>query len=387
VVFASFLSSACGGCLSNDYVIPKQELAQLVQLPPEQRGQRVQIVQAIGDRRAEAIDTTQPPPPPQQPYAQDQGYGAQPEGYVEEGPNVGVVIIAPLPLPGPPGPGFGPGVGHGPRGPVGGTPGRAVPTAPRRPGTSGAGGGKLGGGKTSGGGKNDLVALLIVVAVIAAVSMVATEGARYDGNVAMYPWQPVHLKDASGSEREVPLALLTPADVATAAQAVVMDDEGWGMMRLGRRPLDHKGFAFKMDLGGLYSSTSSLSGSGFGTNIQFGYFPHRTFGLLGTWAFAGGSDANGDSFYRNNLALEAQVFPVSVWRLHLGGFGHGGTQYANDALSGTRQGAAFGGGLILELALTTRLALTARADYTSAHVAPGGGWAGTQMFTAGVAIY
>jgi hypothetical protein len=262
-----------------------------------------------------------------------------------------------------------------------------VPTAPRRPGTSGAGGGKLGGGKTSGGGKNDLVALLIVVAVIAAVSMVATEGARYDGNVAMYPWQPVHLKDAKGAEREVPLAQITPADVATTAQAVVMDDEGWGMMRLGRRQLDHRGFTFKMDLGGLHVSNSTLSGSGFGTNIQLGYFPHRTFGLLGTWAFAGGSDANGDSFYRNNLALEAQVFPVSVWRLHLGGFGHGGVQYADDAIGGTRHGAAFGGGLILELALTTRLALTARADYTSAHVAPGGGWAGTEMFSAGVAIY
>ena len=58
-----------------------------------------------------------------------------------------------------------------------------------------------------------------------------------------------------------------------------------------------------------------------------------------------------------------------------------------DANGGTRSGAAFGGGLILELALTTRLALTARADYTSAHVAPDGGWAGTEMFTAGIAIY
>ena len=96
---------------------------------------------------------------------------------------------------------------------------------------------------------------------------------------------------------------------------------------------------------------------------------------------------DGKSYYRNNLDLEAQFFPVSVWRLHLGGFGHGGVQYADDASGGTRNGAAFGGGLILELALTTRLALTARADYTSAHVALGGGWAGTEMFTAGVAIY
>jgi hypothetical protein len=254
---------------------------------------------------------------------------------------------------------------------------------PRRPGAPSSGGSKIGGGNS----KNDLAALIIAVALVATIGMVATEGARFDGSVAIYPWQPVHLKDASGQEREVPLAQITPADVATASQAVVMDDEGWGFMRLGRRSLDHQGFAFKMDLGALRSSSSSLSASGFGTNIQLGFFPHRTFGLLGAWAFSGGSDRNGDSYYRNNLALEAQVFPVNVWRLHLGGFGHGGVQYAHDALGGTRDGAAFGGGLILELALTTRLALTARADYTSAHVAPGGGWAATEMFTAGVAIY
>ena len=104
VAFAAFLSFACGGCLSNEYVIPKTELARLAQLPPEQRGQNVQVVQEIGDRRADAIDTTQPPP---QENSQGQGYGPQPEGYVEEGPeaHVGVaVIIAPFPpmLPGPP---------------------------------------------------------------------------------------------------------------------------------------------------------------------------------------------------------------------------------------------------------------------------------------------
>ncbi len=391
VVFAAFLSYACGGCLSNEYVISKPELARLAQLPPEQRGQNVQIVQNIGDRRSDAIDTTQPPPPPPG-YAQGHGYGPPPEGYVEEGPesHVGVgvgVIIAPfppVPMGGSPGPGAaGPRALPGPRGPVGGVPGRAAPTTPGGPRSPTAGGNKLGGGNS----KNDLAALIIAVALVATVGMAATEGARYDGSVAMYPWQPVHLKDAGGQEREIPLAQITPADVASTSQAVVMDDEGWGFMRLGRRPLDRQGFAFKMDLGALHSSTSALSANGFGTNIQFGYFPHRTFGLLGAWAFSAGSDADGKSYYRNNLAIEAQVFPTSVWRLHLGGFGHGGVQYADDAGGGTRRGAAFGGGLILELALTTRLALTARADYTSAHVAPGGGWAGTEMFTAGVAVY
>jgi hypothetical protein len=262
-------------------------------------------------------------------------------------------------------------------------PGRAAPTAPGGPRSPTTGGSKLGGGNS----KNDLAALIITVALVATVGMAATEGARYDGSVAMYPWQPVHLKDASGQVREIPLAQITPADVASISLALVMDDEGWGFVRLGRRPLDRQGFAFKLDLGALHSSTSALSANGFGTNIQFGYFPQRTFGLLGAWAFSAGSDADGKSYYRNNLAMEAQVFPISVWRLHLGGFGHGGVQYADDAGGGTRKGAAFGGGLILELALTTRLALTARADYTSAHVAPGGGWAGTEMFTAGVAIY
>lgn len=391
VAFAAFLSYACGGCLSNEYVIAKPELARLAQLPPEQRGQSVQIVQNIGDRRGDAIDTTQPPPPPPG-YAQGQGQGPPPEGYVEEGSDahvgvgVGIIIapFPPVPLGGPPmsGPG-GPRGLAGPRGPVGGVPGRAAPTTPRGPRSPGAGGSKVSGGNS----KNDLAALLIVVALLATVGMVATEGVRYDGNVAMYPWQPVHLKDASGQEREVPLAQITPADAATTSQAVVMDDEGWGFMRFGRRPLDCKGFAFKMDFGALHSSSSSLSANGFGTNIQLGYFPHRTIGLLGAWSFSGGSNVDGKSYYRNNLAVEAQFFPVSLWRLHLGGFGHAGEQYANDAGGGTRKGAAFGGGLILELALTTRLALTARADYTAAHVAPGGGWAGTEMFTAGVAIY
>jgi hypothetical protein len=380
-VFGAFLSYACGGCLSNEYVIPQSELARLAQLPPEQRGQRVQVVQVIGDRRGEAIDVNQPPPPTP---AQGENYGPPPTGYVEEGPapvGVGMVVV-PVPLFPPPLPGPVGWARPGPRGPIGAGPSRAAPMPPRKPGASSMG--QLGKGGNS---KEDLLVLLVVVAAFAAVGMIATEGARYDGNVAMYPWQPVHLAAANGLEREVPLAQLTQADVASATKATVMDDEGWGMMRLGRRPLDRRGFAFKFDLGGLHSSCSCLSANGFGTNIQFGYFPHHLFGLLATWAFSAGSDANSDSFYRNNLALEAQVFPLDFWRLHLGGFGHAGIQYANDAGAGTRDGAAFGGGLLLELALNTRLALTARADYTSANVAPGNAWAGTEMFTAGVALY
>jgi hypothetical protein len=228
----------------------------------------------------------------------------------------------------------------------------------------------------------------VVVAVLATIGMIATEGSRFDGHVAMYSWQPVHLKDGNGQVREVPLAELTPADAATAAEATVADDEGWGMLRLGRRPLDRKGFAFKMELGFFESISSVLDAGGMGMNLQFGYFPHHRLGLLGTWSIYGGADAADRSVSHNNLAFEAQFFPLSVWRLHLGGFGHVGNQWARDADLGTREGLALGGGAILEIALTTRLALSFRADYITAKVGPeGDSWQAAGLFTGGVAIY
>jgi hypothetical protein len=396
LAFAAFLSYACGGCLSNEYVIPRAELGRLASLPPEQRGQSVRVVQQLGDRRSDALDTsgTAQPPPQQQGYAEgyEDGYGPQsppPEGYVESGPQVGVgVIIAPIPPPLFPPPLPGPNLVRsvpGARGPVAGLPGR--PIAPPRAAPAGRGG-KLGSGTKGGGGKDDLIALLVVFAVLATVGMIATEGVRYDGTVAMYPWQGVHLKNANGQEREVPLAQLTQADVTTSSEAVVMDDEGWGLMRLGRAPLNRQGFAWKMNLGILHSTCACLDGNGFAADIQLGYFPHPMLGLLADWSPAGGSDVNGDSFSRHNLALEAQFFPLGIGRLHLGGFGHAGVVYADDATGGARHGAAFGGGAMLELALTTRLALTARFDYTSAKIAPiDQGWQGAETFSVGIAIY
>jgi len=166
-----------------------------------------------------------------------------------------------------------------------------------------------------------------------------------------------------------------------------MDDEGWGMMRLGRAPLNRRGFAYKMNVGMLHSSCACLVANGAAADIQLGYFPHHTFGLLADWSPAGGSDVNGDSFYRHNVALEAQFFPLGVWRLSFGAFGHAGVVYADD-VGGARNGAAFGGGLMLELALTTRLALTLRGDYTSAKIGPAGqSWQAAETFTAGIAVY
>jgi hypothetical protein len=358
------------GCLSNEYVIPKTELARLSRLPPEQRGQRVAVVQGIGDRRGPALDP-QAPPAPGYPAGPDYGQGA----YVDPGPQVGVgVMINPLAI----------GPGHhasyrahpAPR-PV---PTRAAPGAPRAVGQKPI--------PSKGGGKSDeLAALLVVMAVVVTLGAVATEGARFDGYAAMYPEQPIHLRDAGGGERVLPLAALSPADVDATVEAKVMDDEAWGLTQLDRRPLDRKGFAFKLELGSLASQSSRYDFNGMGFSPQFGYFPHHTLGLLAKSTLEWGNGAANEEVTRQSLAFELQFLPLSVWRLHFGGFGHVGTQWVSDS-GGKRSGLAMGGGAMIELALTTRLAFTLRYDYTQAKLGDAGNqWVPVSMIGGGIAIY
>ena len=59
--FVALLTLACFGpvavgCVSHEYVIPKQELQRLVDVPPHQRGERVYLVQDVGSRRANAVE-------------------------------------------------------------------------------------------------------------------------------------------------------------------------------------------------------------------------------------------------------------------------------------------------------------------------------------------
>ncbi len=183
------------------------------------------------------------------------------------------------------------------------------------------------------------------------------------------------------------MAALTPADVASSKEALVKDDETFGFRFDHRRALDRKGLAFKVDFGSLDSLCTCYSAAGLASNIQFGYFPHHRFGLLGTLTLGGGKNDLDQTFQRHSANLEAQFFPLEWWHFHLGGFGHGGVQVARDEL-GTRTGQAWGGGAILEFSLTTRLALTGRVDYTIARTAPDGqSWAQMTTFTGGLAIY
>ena len=383
VLFGTYLSLACGGCLSSEYVVPKDELSRLVSLPPSQRGANVRAVQALGTRDEDAVDNVDAVP--EVAYADEFAIYDQPEE-IAQAENLDIQML----LEG---------------GPVEPPWGRPFPrtsrwrqplprSGPRDISSHSSGGGNLNLGNLGGGGGGNagdelaIVAIIVVaVAIMAAAGLAVTEGIRYDGFVQLHPAQPVHLKNDGGEVRAVPLDQLTPADVAGSSEAAIKDDEAWGFRFAGRRPLDRKGMAFKVELGSLDSLCACYSAAGLASNIQLGYFPHQRVGLLGTLTLGGGTSALEHTFQRHSVNLEAQAFPLNLWRLHLGAFGHVGYQLASDEL-GTRDGQAWGGGAILEIALSTRLALSGRWDYTTARTAPeNGAWASTSIITAGLAIY
>ena len=219
VAFGTYLSLACGGCLSNEYVIPKTELARLSRLPPSQRGARVHVVQELGASNEWAVENGEAMP--------EAAYGDEFAIYdrPDELARAADLDIQLLLGDGPGGAGWHP------------SPPRRNPwpqplprDRPHGSSSSGGGGGNLnlgniGGG--GGGGGDDLAIFAIIVvavAVMAAAGLAVTEGIRYDGFVQLHPQQPVHLRGSAGGEQPVPLDSITPADVAGSEEAVVRDD-------------------------------------------------------------------------------------------------------------------------------------------------------------------
>jgi hypothetical protein len=392
------------GCLSNQYRIPQDELWRISRTAPEARGQRVRVVQDLGERRGDAVQPTpealQPPPPPPPPEVeveQQQQEETESSGSL----NVNVNVQG----------GGGGGGDHQPsrapgswRGsPQPGSPGfRGTPPHPTgwRAGGGGGGGGgggaKIGGGGGGGlnigggGGGNDglvvLAVVLVVTALFATVALVGSEGSRFDGYLQMAPDQPIHLKDARGAERVVPLAMLSGADVALTSEAKVMDDEGPGVRRLDERPLDRTGGTFKLDLG---ASSFNFGGSqivGPASQIQAGLFVNPYLGFLVDVGLSGGEDCCGGGIIsRHSLGLEAQFFPLNAGRLHLGGFGGGGAAIAGGGSAMTLTGPVAGGGALMEIDVSPRMALTFRGGANAAKL--DNGWSSAGTLTAGVAIY
>ena len=330
------------GCLSTAYTIPPAELTRLAQLPPEQRGQNVRVVQMVGDT--------------------DAG-GSQPVTGETQ-----VVVFPDIDVSG--GGGGWPGRpvrwGRGVHSGWGGGGGINVGTA------HSSGGGHTGGssGGSGGDGKAEAIAILVAAAVIL-FAAAAVEGSRYDGYVQMHPMQPVYLIGKDGSRAEMPLAWIDPQVAAFTDKAIVRSTEGpW--RELGRAPLDRQGFTYAMFGGaGTFKSVDGTNDTGSLFSIQLGYFPEQRLGLLGTVSFGWRDDQLMKTLFESRYTLELDGYPVQIGAVHLGAYGGGGAAYRfedNPYYTGGNNGslALLGGGLV-QLDINTRLAITGRFGVTYAH--------------------
>lgn len=350
-VLTTLVAVLTSGCLGHLYEVQRSELERIVQEPPQARGQDVYAVQqfVIADSPPPAAGWTEP-------------YGAPPPGY-----SMGLhgywvpdfYIGYGAPYYDPPPPARWQSNHH-----------EAVPV-----GSTGSGGGVSGstGGTSSGsssgnigniGNVDKLLVAVVVVGVAVGVGLAASEGARYEGSVAVHPHHPVHLRHSSGGVRTVPLDELTPEHLRGVDSAVLSGHEGAGMWLRGAAPLNRKGFSYQFGAG---EDSLTLPGRQVARSLGFrfglGYYPSKKFGLLVDSRLQSNVSDKGN-YYNIRLGLEAQWLPLSLWRLHLGPY-VGGGQTWSAATGGTLPTA--GGerpyvsvGALAEFELSTRLGLTFR---------------------------
>lgn len=383
---AALLVVPAAGCLSSTYVIPRADALALTQLAPERRGDSVRVVQDIfaetPERAPSVSGSTQLDLTPRVYVFGGVGGGGSVGGSAVGG---GTVAVA--------SPGGGGTVGVTPGGgtvgaaPTAGTvgatpaPGGAAPggTAPNP-----SGGGGTGGGSGGGSGEGAAVVVVVVVALSAVVALVlaGTEGARYDGWARLNPMHPVHVLASDGSTSWVPLALLDAQTAAAATELLVSEDEG-PFVTLGRAPLNRVGFVYGME-GGVASlrGRRGLTGAAFAAHVQLGFFPLQQLGLLFD-TLLGLGDRDGNTLVNAQFGGELQALPLALGPVHLGAFGRVGT--ASPTQRDERWALSVGGGGLVQLELTTRLALTLRGGATYVNEARGGVITGEGMV--GLAVY
>ncbi|QRK07880.1 hypothetical protein JQX13_49265 [Archangium violaceum] len=332
------------GCLGHFYEIPRTELERLARTPPEERGQGVYAVQ----RFSTAEEPTPAPPwapvtgePPPGYYLSLHGHW-MPSFYVDYGE-----------------PYYAPPTYRAPAvhdaTPVSGAPSGGSVTS-----VGSSAGSSLDAIKAA----DRLLVVAVVVGVAVGVGLAATEGLRYEGTVAVHPHHPLHLWHGDGSQSIVALDELSPEHLQGIDSATVSGREGAGMWLRGAAPINRAGFSYQFGAG---EDTFTLPGRqslrSLGFRFALGYYPSRKFGILADSRLQFDDDAlNG--FYNVRLGLEAQWYPISLWRLHLGPFVGGGQSWSASAgatlptTQGQRPYVSFGG--LAELELSTRLGLTFR---------------------------
>jgi hypothetical protein len=315
VLIASVTTTAC---VSQTYRISSAELQRLASIPPADRGQQVRVVQELSTADA---------PPPVTPVTDQTTIILVPDGS------------------------YGGGFGE-PR-PVG------------RPSGTG-GGGLIHGGGGSGSAGSDAKAEAVAYIVIAATALIilaATEGQRYDGWVQLNPMMPVHLFGPGGYIVR-PLAQIDAETAAWATRAVVRPGDGpW--RTLGRAPLDRAGWTYTM-MGGATTvvSADGTNKTGAGTHIQIGNFPTHQIGILADFGFAWRPNSVNQTAFAARFGLELDVLPIDLGPVHGGLFGGAGfvRRQEDGITTGGGSDASVRGeiGALLQLELTTRLALTGR---------------------------
>lgn len=396
-VWLTLASLGTTGCLSSTYRLAPGELQRVAMTAPEERGRALRVVQ-----RTSFSDD--PPTQPVEAMPVAGCYDCGPNIWIGGGVHVGghahvghpaphrIVRRAPAPasLPRDAGPGT---LRATPPGTGGGSPMRATPPRTVYPTAGNTGGG---GGGPNLDVKGDKAAAVVIIAAAAAftVGLVATEGARYDGWVATAPDQPVHLRLGDGGYWSVPLWAIDPSMASMAEEAVLVENEYRGLQMLGRAPLDRKGGVWRMEGGGyqlatMDSTAAKQTSMGGGATMAFGGFPHQMVGILGTVSLGGGTHMGGDVFMAR-YGLELDVMPLALGPLHLGGYGWGGMSYTSSdggsLVTQERSRGAGSLGVLGELELTTRLALSLRAGAT---MELSGDHSGTPlwMFNVGFSVY
>ncbi|MSP91250.1 MAG: hypothetical protein EXR79_05545 [Myxococcales bacterium] len=358
VLAATLVGSLAAGCLSPSYEIPRDELDRLMAVAPRDRGKHVRAVQRFA---------TADMPPPAAAWS-DPSY---PGGEAEGGPGVPVA------------PHYG--LYHSWWGPPYWSPASGRTTSMAAAPASGAATSPLAGSLAREPGRaarnaqrSDTSALLagvLVVATVSAVSLAVSEGARYDGHVAVHPHHPLHLMRLDGKDTVVGLDDLRPEYLAPDTTAVIVGNEGAGLWLRGRRPLDRVGGTYRVGFG---AYALALPGgdrvTGSGGDIGVGYFPAPWAGLLLNFGLVTGQGAGG-SLWALRPGVEGHLYPLPLWRLHLGGFlGAGDETYS---IGGGFLPEADGhhtfvdAGFGAELDLTTRLAITFKYGW---HWAPNTAW-------------
>jgi hypothetical protein len=301
------------GCLSSTYTIPRRDLQALAQVAPQARGSRVRVIQNFAGSEG----------PPEAPRVYSHTSVSISTGNPNSGPA--------------------PRVGHG-----------------------GSSAGSL---KTAGAGASDDAAYWIVVASLVAVGLAVTEGARFDGWAEIHPMHPVHLFGWDGGYTWMPLAHVTPEAAEWARRAVIRESEGpWRPIQ--RAPLNRSGWTYSVLLG--TSEVPLANGDptrGFMSHIQLGHFFTGEVGLLFDIGLGWADDAFGNVVFDSRNALELQFMPLDLGILHGGLFGEiGFGRRLDDSAAGSDEFDVLGGGgALLQLELTTRLAITGRAGIAQAY--------------------